>query len=555
MKFLKLYFTLFILSHTSISNGQKAWANNIIIENLPCASPSSTCKQYKVKNIPINRNGDMTYGYSFFWEFADGTYYSSHISPNITEFTVEHNYLYGGQGNVSVQMAQHYDDTDKPVRIIGGGIPSSGISTFDELEDTLAIIPSLSPRKGDLATYVLLYKNPCKATNDLRGNIEFTFDAGKATVENFRTYGGETGGTISAGKFSFNFDNLPSNAYRAVFVDLRFSNSLLEYENMAFNIKMIPPLEGFCISSSDNIGQTLNIQSVREHDPNLIFSEVSSVCTVPPQTMKYTIVFQNIGTGPADSVTIKNILPACFLFSEDKIQMVDPPALPFTMEISTREITWRLTKNNETLKGDDENFLLSGTNQTGIRGDDGKMHMTLDSITYIVTFDKDYPLQPCGAIVNKAQIYFGKLPSIFTNTYYTRILCDSVCSSCNDPNKWEKMPTTTVDGTNPTINIPFSAKEYNLEWYPKSGLELQSGSTFLVKTDSSAIFTLVASKACERNILEIPIVVNPKEESTPCRLWLFLIALLASVFGLAFYARSKKRKNNNGHINEQSSPS
>ncbi|HFA52131.1 MAG TPA: hypothetical protein ENJ95_24200 [Bacteroidetes bacterium] len=529
--FLRFFFLLFIpliIPLNILGNGTD-WAQGLTITYTSvavslCGLNAANCFELRVDNIPLNVNpaGEKK-GYSCFWYFGDGSYFISNVDSTDTHASIFHEFRTNALSGIYLQLAKRYDDDEKPAKIILQGGPPT-IQNYqpqkflpDLIPTNIKLIHSLDPRPGDISTYVISYQIPdrCK---DFDGNVIIHLgysNNGKVTITGTPKIYGASGFLINTqptyptnGVLEFSVQTLSNTNRINAFVDFDFSNIQLG-EAIHFDVEMRPEQDSAtCLTGT--IENDLDLIAVKSHDPNKIISNLLSVCPDYSGNIEYTVVFQNIGNGPANIVYIKNILPDYFRYTEADIQTIAPSGLSKELPLnsSTREIEWVLSTANGLLKDGYSVNELKGTGQSGYEIGSVNEHYTKDSIVFMVTLDASKHLPQCGVIPNRAQIFFDNNSPIVTKNFYTQIKCDN-CNGCDTIGAINKAPPMFLNRNQP-INIsslPFDEVRQNQNHviYPKAKINKMLDGTSEAVINSPGIHTLVSTSGCFRSITEIPV--------------------------------------------------
>ncbi|MBK8703963.1 MAG: hypothetical protein IPN33_10280 [Saprospiraceae bacterium] len=252
------------------------------------------------------------------------------------------------------------------------------------------------PEGGDTLVYILQYGN--RYDTIIKGNVQLNFDNTAMQIDTLYAFNGETTTPLnyanSDGKLIVNYENLDTNYYRNIFIVFIFPEDANEnIEEVIFYYEIESREEGWRTPNNTGHSNPGIFSGKRPHDPNYITADKPELCPDPiPDSLIYTIVFQNIGEGDCDMVTVKEILPVNFLLDAtgSDIRMIDPPGLlPDSINLQTREIVWKMSHLDELKKEPNKSAKkLRGTNESPKNFTEGD---TKDSIVFRVMFDKSIP--------------------------------------------------------------------------------------------------------------------------------------------------------------------
>lgn len=550
--FTTLFFA-FTFSHSAFSNGTN-WAIGLEVRATPvanslCSTISSNCYKLEVNNIPDNINpaGDKN-GYSCFWFFGDGLYDMTEIPPDDNSTYIYHEFRVSVPNGLYLQLAKRYDDKDDPVQLLLS--PSTPINEanprvydappLDKNGSTgdILITPSLSPRTGDKATYVISFQFPtiCETINTPY-DIEFKYndpnniiDINMTDTPNRTPVFFNDDGTLYT-PTNLNIDNTtktltfsypPLQAISKTihaFIELEFINAP-DGINAHFDAAISAPPSTGCFSGT--INGDLDVLSVKSHDPNKMISNRNDLCPDDTGTIEYTIIFQNIGSGPANKVYVRYQVPEYFLFNQTDIATLGPTGLNYEVPLntSTKELEWILSTNNTLLKNEYPNKELKGTEQNGYKKGSAREHYTMDSIRFSVKINPNVPLPPCGAIPNRAKIYFDNNTPIITEDFYTRINCTG-CNPCTSSAEGTTLPPTFLNSASPVpISLPSPSDELSSIYPSVKITDKKVGSAAAMFTETGT-YTIVSTSNCTRNISEITIrdTIIPSHITEDCNWW------------------------------------
>ena len=513
-----LFIFLFFTASSYLSASGTDWADNVVVTYASCGTGDPSCLTFTISNIPANTVNGKTHGYAVFWNFDDSsirpTYY---IDPNKTQESFNHTFCRNGPKEVILQMTKIYDDTTEPVlRVININNNINGSSgTPFSTDGTFSFTHSIFPRVGDTALYAFTFRNDsCIGATSGLSYIEYETD--KVDILDIYTTEDNDIITILSGRVEIEYFDRRGDKTSVYYAKLFFKDSGTPFKDVSFTLTLLPPTSQPPISCFEfGANQVFALDTVKSHDPNMIIANQDSVCTDPiSDTMVYTIVFQNIGDGPARYVKVTDQLPDCFLFGSNRLRMIEPSGLKPQFFPATREIVWEKTTQDSTLKGGYTDYLLRGTGEEGyidklIPEDDTK-----DSITFEVYFDPDYKLPSCGNIVNRAEIIFDSNAPIITNDFFTEIRCDG-CNPCGIPPKAIKLDPVVYDGKNPVRLVHQGLKADYFQWYPSEGLDDPKSATPMASPQKDKLYTLVCSGGCTREIFQLPVIYDPTAVPPP----------------------------------------
>ena len=541
-----LFFFIVYLFSINAIYGQNNWADGLdisikdILTNTgsPCSTGASNCYELRIDNILPNNQNNTPRGYTCFWYFGDGTFKMTKVDSLATSASVFHEFLTNNPSGIYAQLAKRYDDDEPPKKIIpNGGSPngftapaSPQISVPNMGSDNIKLIHSLKPKTGDTATYVLACKIPDICVEDTvefflgyDNNDKVNIVNGPPKIHAYDANGSvlSISPTVDHNNGEFSFIIIPSdNPIGGInaFVDFEFKDvpppDVVPFEavNTHFDVEMeirgIPDSNSVCDGTLEE--NDIDILSVKSHDPNIIIPDVDNICpTNYPGTIKYTIIFQNIGSGPATEVVVKNILPPYFIYNS--VKTLNPTGLQHTpLNQNTRELEWRLTKSNGFLKMEYNTNELRGTGQPGYEIGSNKEHYTLDTIEFSVEIDPNKPLPPCGLIINRAKIYFDNNSPIVTNDSHIEISCTN-CGSCTTIGGIHQIPPIPLIKGSP-IKFEHPAKAFGQGThtpptyiYPPVKMTALSNDSIIANITKPGTYTVVSTSGCSRSIMEVPV--------------------------------------------------
>jgi len=153
--------------------------------------------------------------------------------------------------------------------------------------------------------------------------------------------------------------------------------------------------------------EALEFGTVGPYDPNYKESDLYNINVTEVDSSKtdstsveYTIHFQNIGTGPVDSITLIDSLPEYLVFDSHIASSL--PAAKVNVSVAGNIVTWKLAPNAD-IKGTNESPSQPEYTTKGWVKFKTRL-APVDSITY----------DTCHCLCNKATIYFDDLDPITT---------------------------------------------------------------------------------------------------------------------------------------------
>ncbi len=546
-----LLIVLLSLCPLTILKSSTNWANGITVStSTSCNNSSNGCIKFSAVVPAVMDNYSIVRrAFKYIWFFGDGSYKSGVFTFQCpaTEgtLTVEHTYssTYSTQAYPQPYleiMMLCYDDDKEPKKIAvpttpNGTNPNATPEHIPEPSTPIDIIHYLSPRANEVVTYVfsVLYECGKQSIFDIGFNkslctVEEVFIPGHGTVST-----SAIANANASGNLFLTFPQLPNRRVNC-FVRFRFDSSVDINKTLTFSatLRDDTTIEGYC--NSFPARDMLTLQGVNSHDPNQIVAKSSLCLKQPlPTDMTYSIIFENIGDGPATTVIVEDILPDCFLFNANSIQVSKPAGIQnstnhFSLNMPTRKIRWVL--DHQFLKKEVprlHNQLMAPNDNLQDAGD------TRDTIIFTVQFDPTKPLVPCGAIVNQAEITFLPNPAMMTNLFSTSILCDTTCDTlCVGAYQAPRFSTvSTVKGVPLTLNLgtALSGGE-SVEWYPSHDLSDPHSPSPIATPETTTTYTAIVSKGCTTQKFQIKVVVNPAPNSW-WKYWWWLVLFLLGLFG------------------------
>ncbi len=584
-KMIMLSFLLAFLFYSKrmVAQYGTAWAKDITYIVSDCNNDLS-CKKIIISNIPYNARG-----YHVHWDFGDGSYeeYDTIVSEQNSTFSIfkTHSFYKSGNLNVTVQLTRRYKDEDDPPRIT---IPTGNVNANGQAVPVttkgLELIYSIMPRAGDTVLYGVAYKNHCAFP--LSANIKLIYEDDKVDIVRIPDGGSvkKDWGQNNRSNLIIPFSNLGVGGQITSFFDVTFKEGKVNDEPLFFEVTLEKtPGVNMCILSGDSIPDVVyELDTVKSHDPNYLMANLPSKCVkelADQKEITYTIVFQNVGTGPVSHVTVVDYVPEYFkLKDKSDIRMKEPNSnLDFDLDTIARTITWVKKISDKTLKPKNKEVDATGSKSLtsnahhmlqGTGSPEYKAHLinkdsTIDTISFILTFDPKVPLPPCGVIVNRAVVYFDKdytFP-VMTNDFYTNILCDSFCIQPCFPDFSQKKfvgPISVAPQTQTRLDILDSLSQlmgvvidnsYEFNWYPSLLLDNPSSQRPIISPQTNKLFekeilyTLVVSKGCQKQIFKVLVRFDGNEEGGDsggglCWWWWLLLTIPLSVWA---YFKFKKK--------------
>lgn len=456
----------------------------------------------------------------YFWNFGDGTYGTGN--------PVTHIYNSNMVVTPYLEVTSAYEEEDPPPESIfqgGGTIPvdftpacnnCGPISLIYNNTNPVTLSSNRTPVPQNLITYIISCNNPCEAREDtVTANVTFTFPD-KLMADPNPDFVGHLPpeNSSSANTLNWNLRILPGRT-KNIFVRMK-----VKEDSIGIPIKCdlnVDYTKG-CFGETGNSFVISDEQLTdKSHDPNDLIGDQDSVCFNQIQSLKYRIRFQNEGTGVADSVIIKMVIP--YDFDLSSIQTVYPNSSLSPHSTATPgELRWVLKGNN--LKGLDS---LRGTAEPDF-GNTFFYDATEDSLVFTINLKNNgTDQQHCEAIIGEAEIIFDCNPSIFTNPFVTKIGCKDVgsdpgfpigCSIC-DGNLITLDTISIIDSATLLFDSSIIPNIGNVtaKWYPATGLDDPFALNPIAKPDRTTIYHLVAYRktGCERTIVKYPVEV-------PCNL-------------------------------------
>lgn len=350
---------------------------------------------------------------TYFWNFGDGGF-SQSLDP-------VHRFAKVGTYTVTLEATKIYSDTEpeeSEVALIDTVItitnarsrrPNRGAESLGG--PAMRVIANRAPRSDDPITYVVTYENTTSNTVD--GTVDFVYDPTQFTLDNVEMYANENFVDIG-GVLQWDFSGLAPAEQRNIFIKMMTSAALQEGDSAIVQAMIVAP----------NITeiQTLSKVTVKSHDPNQIHSYPNTICAPGPETICYTIEFQNYGSGPADFIQVRDRLSVLFEVSSFvEVEVSHPAAL---MSVIAPDEAERLAVWNF------DGINLPGLHQKGI----GTLFQEADTKGYVKFCIDTKPLMGCEQIPNQGEIVFDCNAPIWTNIDMVKVdkvgcvPCDAPCS-------------------------------------------------------------------------------------------------------------------------------
>jgi hypothetical protein len=485
--------------------------------------------------------------FNFFWNFGDGTFVQGKGLVSVA-----HTYAVGSGAvyNPWVEITQERYDDDPPKAVVineentGGTleIDVSGVSVSNATNypNTVATIPSghyvklhaaRDPVNEDFVTYAIQYKNPCSAETVSSPSIELTYDPTYFTPltqtqflpnSHWKDFDRSHTESSVSNKLSWTFPgDLDPGDEGTIYVYFEVNFPATE-EGTTINVNAQlldggerPPCKG---TSGSGITQVLK----NSHDPNIEISPNPEFCLGQPTTVDYTVQFQNTGTAPTSDISIKVWL--------DNPVNVSPIVIAGSFSHSFPSVTETISEdsNRKFIRVNLPGASLRGTGEPGY----GTSFSDVDTkghIRFQVAIDGS-KLGSCHSVVSRAAIDFDCNEPIITNDVFLDIQCvqedsvgNSFCDSCDVKTFALETPIIVPPPLSSPIaalhtivlndpDVDFDPDDYpSIHWFPKEGLTINPSNPFIATLNGNNVprgidrYTLVASKTCERVIIEVPI--------------------------------------------------
>jgi uncharacterized repeat protein (TIGR01451 family) len=361
-------------------------------------------------------------GWSFFWQTDEG-------AVSTAEKPIFH-FRTTGAHEVSIVLTPRKKEVDilkvfhSYTFTVAGG-ENSNSNNGDIMND--AIYFEGTPRNGDKA-YIVVPLNSCDVITAPHQE-KVSFDDTKLQFIRILDVGLFSGSSVvSEADIAM---GLPTNKkvnFTVNWTSLRTDvAAVLEFDVISspgeeIAVKHTPDrnLPKLCKSASE----ALEFGTIGPYDPNYKESdhyninvlEVDSSKT-DSTTVEYTIHFQNIGTGPVDSITVVDTLPEYLVFDSHIASSL--PAAKVNVSVTGNIVTWKLAPNAD-IKGTNESPSQPEYTTKGWVKFKTRL-APVDSITY----------DTCHCLCNRATIYFDNLDPITTKADIIAI-GDRLCFSFVD---------------------------------------------------------------------------------------------------------------------------
>ncbi|MCC7507620.1 MAG: hypothetical protein IT259_20090 [Saprospiraceae bacterium] len=456
--------------------------------------------------------------------FDDGTYWmGTKAAFESTGFAFEQT----GNHSVQVEVAPTYDDTNtNPGRIANGSFNvNSAHSTPGAAAQRTPAMPagsmvrlgsSLSPRKGNILTYIIEYQNPTDGRCDnLNGDLKLYVDKNVINydvTDEFETSTAATAADVTLNgvvykEITLPFQNLNRGARRNAFVRCTTSTAV----NTATHYNT--PWVDFIAPQSPACGVAIQAQSslpsqtiVDSHDPNNKVVAEQNIC-MTQDSVTFTVTFQNNGTGPTDKIVVedelhyllKNESPKLIKWPTAQMPVVSPPG-------NDRKVVFTL-----------DPYALRGLNEEGLNTSFSEAD-TKASISFRCAIDPVKAAQyPCNAILNRARIRFDCNPWMETDLAAAYINCQS-CDTCltvadsayfvNDTFPVNGIPILTPGLIDLIQSPPFTFGFNKQLWYPGADLNQPTDLNPVFSNPKHQQYTLIVSQGntattCTRGRLDI----------------------------------------------------
>lgn len=406
---------------------------------------------------------------TFFWKFGDGGF--------SFEQTPVYTYREAGEYTAVMESTRIYSDDDIDNSAVdraavsvnvdfGNGYPSKRPNS-DQINmegSNIRLLTNRLPRSGDSITYILTYQNTCPFADN--GTLTFQYDPGQLNLKYSETFKSEVT-TSSSGEMTWVFDSLDTGKQRNIFISMAADTSV--HPNDTILTHLI--IQSACTTDTFSLLKT----AVKSHDPNRKSVVPSSLCPSSPQPLCYTIEFQNYGSGPAETIQIRDYLSVLLNASTFlHVESSHPAALvSVTPPGPNRLVLWQFIGIN-----------LPGTQQAGY----GSTFTDEDTKGFIrFCIMPELPLDPCSVIPNQAEIIFDCNLPIPTNTTYVTVQkpdCTDCCQQCPNTLLTDFVTIPHFGGAtaNAQVNCPGSGNPssgIHYQWYPDVFLESSNTPQFL----------------------------------------------------------------------------
>lgn len=465
---------------------------------------------------------------SILWVFGDGTFDFSSIHESIF-----HTYHSTPQHAPYALATQIKDDDDDPIvlpfpdsgstdaghrflsDILLGNTPLKNFSSSRTNEpvnmkgSAYRLIANRNPKPGDIVTYVITYQNYCDTPKF--ASIDFKFDSDVFESKyTYKSYHGESHSNLGNWlKWDF---SIPSGEQRNIFVTLKTKNDSGLIGVEVNNDISLTDGTGEPLCPSNPNPEIPSQKVVHSHDPNFKYIEEAPICLgeiVEEQWREYYIEFQNIGAGPADSVTVIDLLHGHLDWTSVVFDCNDYLQSKFSTNPSTG-INCSFSRIGNTVQWEFTGLNLRGMGEPGY-GTDFHPEDTKGWLRFRAHSKIGTQLSPCGAVPNRAEIIFDCNPSIFTNNALSRVACFE-CFFCEEQVfVLDTIPFgSDIITTEITSNLSGSPSDYSYEWYPTDLVTNPTVLNTVLTPTQTTDYTLIVSREspCERYIFHKRIKVD-----------------------------------------------
>lgn len=487
-------------------------------------NPADSFDNSHILIVPLANDFD---NWKVFATFDDGTFWMGRKSDFDAKGFV---FSRSGSHTITTELTPTYDDgnTTPPAGFsknfsVGTGQTVAGAE--DQRKQTLPtsnpyvqLISSLSPRKGDVLTYVITYQNPNNTCPMWSGTLKFFFDPTVINYDHCEVYladrslwsgtipqASENVGGFAYGRLYIPFNNLAPGEQRNVFVRCTTAS------NVTTSTPYHTPWVEF--SGNSDLGcdkhteqSALPSQSITSsHDPNHKWAVQQQICH-SDHTVDFTVTFQNDGPDEVNDIVVTDELHQ--LLKNQSPQLIAWPPLckpTITPPGADRKVNFNFSSAH-----------LHGLQEPGL-GTRFSEADTRISFTFRCDLDESKtPDFPCNAILNRASIRFKCNPPIETDDAMAPLLC-TACDTCTilasdtirldtiHPEDGLGLINSNVDAI--LTSHGFAGSQMRYIWYPASDLvdanvlHAQYNNSY----PKSSFHTLVASGSnpCERRILHM----------------------------------------------------
>lgn len=468
-------------------------ASPTITATLLTSGPKSGAYSFTVDNLPTLNDGDAYY--KVLLCTGDGHFFLGNQS-DLANFV--HFYESGGPFTPWAEATPVYDDGEDPtVLYVPGssfGPTPSGATALRSFTGSLEVLSARKVVPDCRVTYVATVWNTSRC--DWTGVVRLTYDATRLTPVS----GGNTG------QMTATVTGLTPGKQFSVFfqleTDLDASGSL----NPATEVVLLGESEDCVLAAS----VTLPSEAVEQsHDPNRKYPSLKVIGQTDTE-IEYLITFQNDGKWPATRIAIRDELD---IDLQDLIVPGSSHGCPTAM--SPIVALTPVSLGDRTYEWVFPPLSLNGTQQTGYGSAFFEPHTT-GWLRFKVNLKN---ITPCGAILNRASIYFDCNPPVETDLAVAPIRCISMppptaCDSVGNMT-WQLLPANqgVVPGS-PIANLldPATLGQYagfTAKWYPSFRLGNASAFQTGVSMARTEVYALVAAGAtsttCTRKIVLVPV--------------------------------------------------